>query len=107
MWYTFGMVTAQTLLTQLSSQKDALQKFGVNRIGVFGSVARGEATDKSDVDLLVEFDPAKKTYRNYLGTATFIEELLGRSVDLVTPQALSPYIKPHILKDVRYVEIAH
>ena len=101
------MVTAQTLLTQLSSQKDALQKFGVNRIGVFGSVARGEATDKSDVDLLVEFDPAKKTYRNYLGTATFIEELLGRSVDLVTPQALSPYIKPHILKDVRYVEIAH
>lgn len=107
MWYTFGMVTAQTLLTQLSSQKDALQKFGVNRIGVFGSVARGEATDKSDVDLLVEFDPAKKTYRNYLGTATFIEELLGRSVDLVTPQALSPYIKPHILKDIRYVEIAH
>lgn len=101
------MVTAQTLLTQLSSQKDALQKFGVSRIGVFGSVARGEATERSDVDLLVEFDPAKKTYRNFVGTATFIEKLLGQSVDLVTPQALSPYIKPYILKDIRYVEIAH
>lgn len=101
------MVTAQTLLVQLASHKDALQKFGVNRIGIFGSVARGEATEKSDIDLLVEFDPAKKTYRNYVGTATFIEELLGRSVDLVTPQALSPYIKPHVLKDIRYVEITH
>jgi hypothetical protein len=100
------MVTAQTLLTQLSSQREALQKFGVSRIGVFGSMARGDSTEKSDVDLLVEFDPAKKTYRNYVGTATFIEELLGRSVDLVTPQALSPYIKPHVLKDIRYVEIA-
>jgi hypothetical protein len=100
------MISTQTLFDQISAKKDVLRTFGVTRIGLFGSVVRGEASDQSDVDILVEFDPAQKTYRNFFGTATYMEELIGHPVDLVTPQALSPYIKPHVLKDIRYVEIA-
>lgn len=100
------MNSAQMIVDQITASKSALQQYGVTRIGVFGSVARGEATDESDVDLLVEFEPGKKTYRNFFGTATYMESLLDRPVDLITPQSLSPYIKPDILKDIRYVVIA-
>lgn len=99
-------MSGQTILDQIASHKDKLRKLGVTRVGVFGSAIRGDARKTSDIDLLVEYDSSKKTYRNFFGTATFMEELLGQPVDLVTPQSLSPYIKPHILKEVRYVEIA-
>lgn len=100
------MNSAQAIVDQIAASRSALQQYGVSRVGVFGSVVRGEATAESDVDLLVEFEPGKKTYRNYFGTVTYMESLLDRPVDLVTPQSLSPYIKPHVLKDIRYVEIA-
>lgn len=105
--YTFRMLTAQTLLDTLASQKDALQKFGVTRMGVFGSTIRGESTEKSDIDLLVEFEPSSHTYRNYYGTATYLENLFKRPVDLVTSNSISPYIKPYIEKEIQYVQIAN
>ena len=100
------MNSQQTILKKISSQKEALRAFGIVRIGLFGSFIRGEATKKSDIDLLIEFDPAKKTYRNLMGTADYMEELTGKSVDIITPQSISPHLKPHILKEVKYVEIA-
>lgn len=100
-------MTSQSILDRISAEKQMLRQFGVRRIGLFGSSAREEATPTSDVDLLVEFDPSKKTYRNFLHTSEYIEKILQRPVDLVTPQALSPYIKPHILKDIRYIEISN
>jgi len=78
------------------------QKFGVQRIGVFGSFARGEETDKSDIDVLVDFVPGKKTFDNFMDLKYFLEELFGRKVDLVTVQALRPQIKEGILQDVIY-----
>jgi uncharacterized protein len=78
--------------------------YGVDRCGVFGSFAKGTAIRKeSDVDVLVTFDPAQKTFSNFMGLAFFLEDLFGRDVDLVTVESLSPHIGPHILEKVEYV----
>jgi predicted nucleotidyltransferase len=62
----------------------------------------GEQTDRSDVDILVEFEPGKKSFDNFMQLAFFLEDTLGRRVELVTPEALSPHIGPHILREVEY-----
>mgnify|MGYP001578607280 CR=1 FL=1 len=100
-------MTLHSVTQTLSAQKDILSRFGLRRIGVFGSTARNEASETSDIDLLLDFDPAKKTYKNFIASTTFLEKLLKKSVDAVTPQALSPYIRPHIEKDITYVQISN
>ena len=95
----------QSILDQVTLKKGQIRQFGVTKIGLFGSIARGEESKESDIDILVEFDPSKKTFRNFIGIANYMEKLTGRPVDIVTPQSLSPHIKPHVLKEVRYVEI--
>lgn len=90
----------------LKQNSQEFGKFGVNRIGVFGSFASGTQSAQSDVDLLVEFKEGQKNFRNFMGTASFAESLLGRKVDLMTPQSISPYIAPHIEKNIEYVQIS-
>ena len=91
------------LLKQNSTQ---LGKFGVSRIGVFGSFVTGEQNAQSDVDLVVEFNKGQKNFHNFMGTASFAENLLGRKVDLLTPQSISPYLASHIEKEIEYVQIS-
>lgn len=86
----------------LDQSQEKLTKFGVKRCGLFGSFLRNRQNPQSDIDLLVEFEMDKKTYDNYIHLAFFLEELFGRPVDLVTPESLSPYIGPHILREVEY-----
>jgi hypothetical protein len=81
-------------------------RMGVARLGLFGSFARDEANEDSDVDLLVEFAPGGKSYDRLLALADLLEEDLGRHVELVTPESLSRHIGPHILREVRYVSLA-
>lgn len=100
-------MTLQSITQTLTAQKDSLQNFGLRRIGIFGSAARGESSVTSDIDLLLDFDPAQKTYKNFIGSTTFLEQLFHQPIDAVTLQALSPYIKPHIEKDVTYVQISN
>jgi len=100
-------MTLQSLTQILSTQKDQLQRFGIRRIGIFGSTARGEESAASDIDLILDFEPTKKTYKNFFASTVFLESLLHRSIDAVTPQSLSPYIKPHIDKDITYVQISN
>lgn len=76
-----------------------LRAWGVRRLALFGSVARGEAGPQSDIDLLVQFEPQKKTYDNFLRVSELLEKLLGCRVELVTTEALSPFIGPHILAE--------
>jgi len=78
------------------------EKHDVVRLRVFGSVARGEDTPESDVDLLVEFAVAKSLL-DLIGMEQEVEDALGRPVDLVTPAALSPYIRDQILSEARTV----
>jgi len=71
-------------------------RFGVAKIGIFGSTARGEERPDSDVDVLVEFTPGQATFRNFMELAYFLEDLFGRRMDLVTDQGLSRYLRPRV-----------
>lgn len=93
------------ILTLLNAHRRELQNFGVKRFGLFGSFVRNQQNNRSDVDLLVEFRPEKKSFDNFMHLAFFLEEKLGRKVELVTPESLSPYIGPRILSEVEYVAL--
>ena len=82
--------------------KEIRERFSVRRIGVFGSYARGVQGEGSDVDILVEFD--KPTFDNFMDLSIYLENLLGREVELVTPNSLSPYIRPMVEKEVVWCE---
>jgi hypothetical protein len=69
---------------------------------VFGSFVRGQQRPESDIDLLVEFEPERKSFDVFMGLSFFLEDVLQRRVELVTIESLSPYIGPHILKEVEY-----
>ena len=90
------------VLDILQSHKPTLaERFGVTGIALFGSFARDEATDRSDVDILVRFDgPA--TSRAYFGVQFYIEDLLGRRVDLVTDRALRCEFRPYVERESLY-----
>lgn len=75
-----------------------LKGYGVRRAGLFGSLARGDATDKSDVDLLVEFK-GEKSLLDLAGLKIDVEELLGRNVDVLTYGSLHPLLKGRILRE--------
>jgi predicted nucleotidyltransferase len=76
---------------------------GVRRLALFGSVARGQARADSDIDFLVEFAPGEKTFDHFMALGDLLEHLLQRPVELVTPESLSPFLKPHILASARDV----
>jgi predicted nucleotidyltransferase len=92
-------------LRLVQEHQSQIQAFGVKRLGLFGSFVRGEQDDESDVDFLVEFFPDRKTFDSFIHLAFYLEELLQRRVELVTPESLSPFIGPHILKEVAYVTL--
>ncbi len=92
----------QEFFALLAENESQLRRLGVKRCGLFGSFARGEQNDRSDVDVLVEFEEGQKTFDNFMAVAFFLEDLFGRKVDLLTPESLSPYIGPHILNEVEY-----
>lgn len=97
--------TKEEVFTLLRQNGAQLRRFGVRRLSVFGSFARGEPNNDSDVDLLVEFDPDEKTFNNLLGLADFLEELFGRKVDIVTPESLSPHFGHHILSEAEHAAV--
>ena len=80
------------------------ERFGVAKIGIFGSTARGEERPGSDVDVLVEFAPGQTTFRNFMELAFYLEDLFGRRVDLVTEQGLSQYLRPYVEREVVWCE---
>lgn len=87
------------ILAMLSQHKPVLaDRFGVVGLSLFGSVARDTADSESDIDLLVEFDgPA--TSSRYFGVQFYLEDLLGRPVDLVTAKALRSRLRPYVERD--------
>ncbi len=96
-------ITRDQAVNLLRQHKQTLeQRFGVIELALFGSIVRDEAFQGSDVDILVRFDdPA--AFRAYFGTASYLEEVFGRRVDLVTPKALRPELRPFVEREAIYV----
>lgn len=95
----------EILLSLLKANSSKIRSYGVAKLSIFGSFTTGKIKPDSDVDLLVDFDPSQKNYDNFMELSFFLEDLLGRKVEIVTPQSLSEFIGPHILKQAENVAI--
>ena len=91
--------TRDQTIQRLLAAETEIRQLGVRRLALFGSVVRGEARPDSDVDLLVEFAPGQKTFDRFMALSDLLERLVGYPVELVTIEALSPFIGPHILAE--------
>jgi predicted nucleotidyltransferase len=98
--------TKQDIFSVLEENRLRLRALGVKKIGLFGSFLRGEQRPDSDIDLLVEFEPGQKTFDNFIELSFFLEEVLQHRTELVTVESLSPYLGPHILREVEYAGLA-
>lgn len=90
------------ILKTLKNNQEAIQMFGVKRIALFGSFAKGQQTINSDVDILVEFKRGQKTFDNFMDLKFFLEKKLRRKIDLVTKTALKPSMRSSIEKHLSY-----
>ncbi|PIT90287.1 MAG: hypothetical protein COU22_03055 [Candidatus Komeilibacteria bacterium CG10_big_fil_rev_8_21_14_0_10_41_13] len=91
----------KTLEKELPDLKD---QYDIKKLGIFGSVARGDQTSKSDIDILVEFKAGNSIgLFEFIGLQQDLSKLLKKEVDLVTKRALKPAIKKYVLKDIIYV----
>lgn len=96
------MTRAQVLQQMAASKAELATRYGVARLALFGSVVRNSARADSDVDILVSFDgPA--TSARYFGVQFFLEDILGRPVDLVTDMALRPELRPYVEREAMHV----
>lgn len=93
-------------MVRLAQCKEQIEQLGVIAMSLFGSFARDDAGVDSDVDLLVTFAPGAKTFDRFMALAFLLEDTLGRTVELVTPESLSPYIGRHILNEAENVPFA-
>jgi predicted nucleotidyltransferase len=98
--------TKQDILNVLEKNRSHIRDLGIKRIGLFGSFVRGEQRPESDIDLLVEFRSVQKTFDNFMELCFFLEEVLRHKIELVTVESLSPYLGPHILREVEYAAFA-
>jgi len=93
-------VTLEAIREQLAHHREALKRqFRVARLAVFGSYARGTARKRSDVDILVEFEPDGVTFDNYMDLKFYLQRVLRRRVDLVMVDAVRPELRPIILRE--------
>jgi len=80
------------------------QEYNITEIGIFGSYARGEQTETSDIDILVEYDRSKKmSLFKFIGLEDFLKSVFNKKVDLVTRKALKPRMGKRILNEVIFV----
>ncbi len=92
-------ITVSDVQVRLAGAQSDIIRLGVRRLALFGSVRRDEARPDSDVDLLVEFEPDQKSLEHLVALGDLLETVLGRRVELVTLEGLSPFLKARILAD--------
>lgn len=98
------MTAKDKILKTLESNKLKLSKLGIRNVGLFGSYIRNEQSSESDIDLLIDFDPEKENFDNFMAVYDLFEEIFkNQKVEVVTKNGLSPYIGPKILNEVQYV----
>ena len=98
------MTTKENILDTLKLHKSELSQFGISTLGLFGSYVRDEQSEKSDIDLLIDFKPEEENFDNYMAVYDIFEKLFkNEKIEIVTKNGLSPYIGPKILNEVVYV----
>lgn len=96
------MLTSQEILNQIETHGQELRALGVRRLGLFGSVVRGEATESSDLDFVVEME--QKTFDAYMDIKERLETLFKRRIDLIPADSIKPTLKARILRETVYAE---
>ncbi len=94
------MWTTQSILEKLQRESQSLREVSVQRIGLFGSFSRGEATSSSDLDFLVELGDVN--FDNYISLKIMLEDWFERPIDLVLAEDLRDELRPNILSEVVY-----
>jgi predicted nucleotidyltransferase len=92
-------VDQEQIIERIRAHRDRLAELGVSSLSLFGSVARGDATEASDIDLLVRFY-GRATFDRYMDLKLFLEDLLDRRVDLVTEQALREEVRAQVEQEM-------
>ena len=90
----------EQIIRMVEENQEAIRHYGVRRLGLFGSVARGTADRKSDLDFVVEFE--KKTFDAYMELKAYLEKLFGTRVDLVLADTIKPRLRNTILAETIY-----
>jgi len=93
------------ILNQLSSNRDYIRQLGINRIGLFGSYARGNQLSNSDIDLLIDFLPQKKSVRSIVNFIDYFEKLFNRAVDVTTFDGAQKRLYKFIKNEIKYAQI--
>lgn len=95
---------ARQIIVKIKEKKPFMKKvYHIEEIGLFGSVARGEQTATSDVDILVKFEKGHSNLFNYIQLKDYLEKLLENKVDLVMKNSIRPGLKDRILSEAKYV----
>lgn len=94
--------TRDEVLRLLEKNRVAILRFGARTLGLFGSCARGEVTEASDLDFVVEFE--RKSFDGYMDLKIFLEDLFGCSVDLVLTDAIKPRLRSIILGEAVHAQ---
>jgi predicted nucleotidyltransferase len=98
------MTTKDSILNVLKSNKQMLLQYGICDVGLFGSYVRNEQSKESDIDILIDFEPEKENFDNYMAAYDLFEKRFkNEKIEVVTKNGLSPYIGPKILEEVQYV----
>ena len=99
-----NQIEKELIIKKLKEIKDYLRKeYGIENIGLFGSLVRNEQNESSDIDLLIEIQAEMLSLIKYMKLKFFLEDILGRKVDLVLKRAIKPRLRERILKEVIYV----
>ena len=102
------MLTKKHIKDEISSNRMLIRQHGISKIGLFGSYSRLKQKKGSDIDILVDFQQDKETFDNFMAVCDLLDKIFkGYKVEVVTAGGLSPYIGPHILNSVEYVQIAN
>ena len=93
----------QEVLTTLKKNKNKLKKFGVKKIGLFGSYSKETQNKGSDIDFVVEFEEGQKSFDNFMDLKFFLEDLFNKEIDLVTRESIKQEFKDSIMESLEYV----
>ncbi|MFW6046959.1 MAG: nucleotidyltransferase family protein [Candidatus Woesearchaeota archaeon] len=90
------------IITFFKNNKSEIKKYGVKKIGLFGSYAKSQENENSDIDVLVKFSEGNKTFDNYMDLKFYLEDKFDKKVDLVIDENIKDELKNEILGNARY-----